>query len=112
MGKRKQAGQEAIAQLNEYAWAENQSNITILHMYPGKLAYPEGFYGDRWFQLVGYDDVSKTRVDLGQHDRINIEDGGVVRHVEIFADGSTLVMFGKPVEVDDNQAASVCPAYC
>ena len=106
----RESAQSAMDVLKRYKWCDTAANITILHMYPGGIAFPEGYYHDRWFQLVGYDEREQTRVDFGRHDRIIIEDSMEVEHVEIYADRSTLLMFRHPIRVVDGQAAFIYSA--
>ena len=106
----RESAQSAIDVLKRYQWSEQARNITILHVYPEGIAFPDGYYHGRWFRLIGYDEKERTRVDFGRHDRIIIEAGAEIKYIEIYADRSTLVMFRHPVEVVDGQAAFVYSA--
>lgn len=94
--------QEHIDALNQYAVDENLKEFDILHMYLGKLAYPNGYYDSRFFDLIGYNSVSMTKRNLGKHDGLTATHrcSAKIDIVRIFVDGSTLIRFKSPIAVD------------
>jgi len=93
-------------------YAENPSleAFNVLHLYPGKLAYPSGYYEARYFRLVGFNYEVHQRRDLGEHDGLRFHPAVVLRVSEIYADGSFVLGFEHPVKVALWQAAEVSPA--
>lgn len=99
--------QKHIAHLDNYVENEELNQFYILHLYPKKLAYPNGFYDSKWINIVGYNWISKDdkitnmeKRDLGsRYDGIKFTENVKVDIVRIFADGSTLIRFKSPVFV-------------
>lgn len=92
--------QERVDFLDEYEINNRLKEFLILHLYPGELAYPHGYYDARWFQLWGYNQDVMQKRDLGQHDgAVTFGDGVTIKGFRIFADGSTSIAFQEPVRV-------------
>lgn len=85
--------------LKEYKFNESLDVCHILHMYPGTLAYPNGYYDSRFFELVIYNTQTMEYRSIGKHDGIDISPDAQVRMVRIFADGSTMVRFDHAVRI-------------
>lgn len=79
----------------------------ILHMYPKKLAYANGYYDSRYFKLVGYNTVTGEYRKLGKHDGLSIKDMCPVDIIRIFADGSTLIRFENPIVLSLSQDVGI-----
>jgi hypothetical protein len=92
---------------NFYEEDDNIKDFHILHMYPKELAYPNGYYDSRFFELVGYNDNLKKFKKLGNHDGLTFDKGVVLDIARIFADGSTLLRFKKNVGVRLYGAAEI-----
>jgi hypothetical protein len=104
--------QSKIDVLDTYSIDETLKSFHILHMYPGKLAYPNGYYDSRFFTLWGFNLDYKKKRNLGTHDSIELwesetKNQAKVSLIRIFADGSTIVRFVAPVSLELGQAVSV-----
>ena len=99
--------QSYVKVLDEYEESNTIETFNILHMYSGDLAYPDGYWHARWFELVGYNTEQMQKRNFGIHDRLSFENGVKVGGIEIFADGATLISFNNFVCIGDTQAASV-----
>ena len=110
MEKLPEAVKEKIAVLNEYREDPALAEFNLIHLYPGKLAYPDGYYEARWFRLIAFDTETRKKRDLGEHDGISLWGiwdgdrplGNHVRLIRIFADGSTLIRFTERVKIAIN----------
>ena len=98
--------QERINVLSEYTENNNLKECDIMHLYPGNIAFPDGYYDSRLFELVCYNSVTMEKRNLGNHDGIDTF-GTEVIGVRIFADGSTMVKFKRPVLVVDSKCITV-----
>lgn len=73
----------------------------IFHMYPGKLAYPMGYWDSRLFALMAYNTNKRTCRNLGDHDSLDFLDALPPNvKIRIFADGSTIVILPKHVNCE------------
>lgn len=107
--------QRRVDVLEDYEYNPRLEKFNILHMYPGELAYPNGFYDSRFFLLVGFNTNTMEKNELGMHDALNMTKrldtiDPSVEFIRIFADGSTMIKFKEPVEVIAGQAATVSGA--
>ena len=94
--------------LNKYKENDELEYFDIFHMYPGKLAYPNGYYDSRFFELVGYNTKSMEFKKLGNHDSLDfMEEKTPISMIRIFADKSTLVKLKVAKYLGNTQAASV-----
>ena len=91
--------QQRIAILDLYEWNEELDTFDILHLYPKELAYPNGYYSARFFELIGFSTKTLQKRNLGRHDAIIYNDKIVIDIAQIFADGSTLLRFESPILV-------------
>lgn len=113
-----EAVQKRIDALEEYDWNDSLSSFNSVHLYPSKLAYPDGYHDAYFFKAIGYNECMGTRRDLGQHDGLLIEPNIFVNRVIIYADKSTFIGFNGPIEILRNGQALIvqgfqpeCP-YC
>ena len=98
-----------IAILEFYAETEELNHFDIFHLYSGKLAYPNGYYDARFFELVGFNTKTMQKRKLGRHDAIDFE-GVMIERACIFADGATMLKFANLVEcIGNTQAISIRP---
>lgn len=101
--------QKFIDFLDEYKVGK-PDKFHIFHLYPRRLAYPEGFYDSRFFDLHCFNtDILEKHV-IEDRDGLIFNDGVRVDIVRIFADGSTLIRFKHPVRISIFQAVEVYPA--
>src|SRR3990167_8394709 len=99
-----------IALLEHYTETEELNRFDIFHLYSGKLAYPDGYYDTRFFELVGFNSKTMQKRELGRHDAIDFNDGVIIERACIFADGATLLKFSGLVEcIGNTQAISIVP---
>jgi hypothetical protein len=109
--------QARIDILNIYLEDQSLELFHIIHMYPGKLAYPTGYVDSRYFTLWGFNTDSMKKRNLGRHDGLDLwEDGdGVISakiaSIQIFADGSTCIRFRHPVYIYLEQCATVAEQF-
>jgi len=75
----------------------------IVHLYPKKLAYPDGFYHARFFDLWVFNTKTQEKAVIERRDGLCLERGVEVRTIQIFADGSTIVEFREPVKIYPTQ---------
>lgn len=93
--------QECLDVLKKYNLNENLTTYDIFHLYPKELAYPNGYYDSRFFELFGYNtktmEYRKIRV-ADELDFYSCKDKDISM-MRIFADGSTLIKFNETHEV-------------
>ena len=98
---------EQIEILDKYQVDDTLKAFDILHLYPGELAYPDGYQDSRFFNLVGFNTKTMKRRGLGRHDSLDFWNRVYsVKRIKIFADGSTMVEMENPVEVNANTQAA------
>lgn len=93
---------------NYYSENEDLESFDILHLYPGEIAFPDGYIEARFFNLVGYNTAKKQKRSLGRHDALFTAEV-IIRDVEIYADGSTCLVFAKPIYMLMGQAPTLLP---
>ena len=91
--------QEKIDFLAEYTIDETLKTFHIFHLYPQGLAYPDGYYDSRFFELWGYNESTMEKRKIGICDGFNMEKSANISLVRIFADGSTMIVMEKPCKV-------------
>ena len=83
---------EKIAIINEYEVSETLNKFNILHLYPGELCYPDGFYDSRFFELIGFNTQLMKKRNLGnRYDAIDFWDGIIISKSQVYADGAFLI---------------------
>ncbi len=93
--------QERINYLDKYIINKELKLFDIIHLYPIKIAYPNGYYDSMFFTLIGYNEKSKEKRDLGIHDGIVFGNKKAdIDIIRIFADGSTLIKFDTTKTID------------
>lgn len=85
----------------EYDEDLTMNEYNILHMYPKGIAYPNGYLDSQFFELIGYNTITRKFKNLGSnHDSIRFfEDSTRVNFIRIFADGSTMICFKSIVKI-------------
>lgn len=101
--------QEYVDFLSSYKENDKLIEFDIFHLYPKELAFPNGYYDSRFFDLVGFNTKKHEKKRLGSRDGLDFyscsnKDIYILR---IFADGSTLVKFQTPHEVDYGTSAGI-----
>ena len=101
--------QAKIDILNNYAWNDDLSEFDIIHLYPGEIAYPDGYYDARFFEAVIFNTKTMQKRSLGKrHDAINFHYNCIVRSTRVYADGSFLLQLVGFVKIQwDGQAIDV-----
>ena len=92
--------------LNEYTEVKHFINFDILHMYPGEMAYPNGYYDSCFFDAVLFNTVTMEKCVIPNRDGIQFlstEKENVISGILIYADGSTVIVFKKLVTFDHLQ---------
>ena len=85
--------QAFIDVLSDYKENNQLEQFDILHLYPKEIAYPNGYYDSRFFELVGFNTVNLEKRNLGRHDKVDFDGGCNVRMASVFADGAYLLRF-------------------
>ncbi len=94
--------------LEECEWDDELDEFNILHLYPGEVCYPNGYYDSRFFEVIGYyygpnimvAVEAPRRRNLGEHDSLDFLGKNTdVDIIRVFIDGSTLIRFKKPVSI-------------
>ena len=87
--------QEKLKILDKYDENKTLHHFDLFHLYPKELAYPNGYYDSRFFELIGFNTVTMEKRNLGRHDAMNFADLGdsIIRVAHIFADGSFVIGF-------------------
>lgn len=101
--------QEYVDFLSSYKENDELKEFDIFHLYPKEIAFPNGCYDSRFFDLVGFNTKKHEKKCLGSKDGVNFyscsnKDIDVLR---IFADGSTLVKFRTPHKVGRGNSAGI-----
>lgn len=100
--------QKYVDVLKKYNENNTLEDFHIFHLYKDKLGYPHGYYDSRFFILMGYNTDTMEFKNLGTHDGIRFYDEAPAPNIiRIFADGSTLIRFRKPVKVDNYREVSI-----
>ena len=87
--------QEKLDVLKLYDLNTELTEYNIFHLYPKGLAYPDGYYGSRFFNLVGYNSKTREYREIRISDELDFSNckNQDVSMIKIFADGSTLIRF-------------------
>jgi len=95
--------QEKIDFLQKYEWNINLKEFNIFHLYPGEIAYPNGFHDSRFFNLVGFNTELMKKRDLGRHDSLDFwREKPNILFARVFADGAFLIKMNCLVEAESN----------
>ena len=95
--------QERIDFLNKYKENDELNLFNIFHLYPKEIAYPNGFYDCRFFELVGFNTDTMEKRNLGRHDGIDFAyDKCSISKAQVFADGAFLIQMSHLVEMFSN----------
>ena len=90
-----------------YEIDETMTSFNILHMYPKELAYPNGFIDARFFDLIIFDNVKRTKRIIKGRDGLNFYNTIDPKLIRIFADGSTVIEFNSHRTVDIFQCVEI-----
>ena len=78
-------------------------------MYPGEVAHPNGYYDSRFFDLVLFntDTMEKRTIEYRDGIDCNYGRGVALMMARIFADGSTMLKFIKPMAFFAGQSVPI-----
>jgi len=97
---------EKIKFLDNYKENLLLQEFDIFHIYPGKLAYPNGYYDSRFFKLIGFNTKTMEKRCLGKHDGLDFwEECSGVSIVRVFCDGAFLIRMRHLVKMIGNTQA-------
>ena len=106
--------QERLKILDAYVWNESLKAFDILHLYDDGLAYPDGYYDARFFNLIGFNTELMQKRDLGRHDVCDFwDDNIIISKAQVWADGAFLIVFAhmiKPVGMQPIQSMNFIKA--
>ena len=97
--------QEKISFLRQYKRDNKLQDFDIFHLYPGEIAYPNGFHDSRFFNLIGFNTELMKKRDLGRHDSLDFwtaTEGLNIKFVRVFADKAFLIKMNCLVKVESN----------
>lgn len=95
---------------NLYRVDDSLEKFHILHLYPGKYAWPNGFNDSKFFKIVGYNLETMTKRYLSQErDELffTMDESYSISTIRAYVDGSILVKFRRPIRVDPYQSATI-----
>lgn len=75
----------------------------IVHLYPKGLAYPDGYYHARFFDLWMFNTETTEKAVIERRDGLSLGEEVEVKTIQILADGSTIVEFRQPVKIHPTQ---------
>ena len=104
---------EKIAFLEKYEEDPNLDKFTVLYLYPVEESGIAVFAYVSKFYLIGFDPNTMKKRSLGLREELTfypVKSGVKPRSVKIFADGSTMIQFFEPIQVDQVQYVIVSPA--
>ena len=82
----------------------------IVHLYPKGIAYPDGYYHARFFDLWVFNTKTHEKAVVKQRDGLSLDEDVAIKTIQIFADGSTLVEFREPMTIFPTQSVIVSKA--
>jgi hypothetical protein len=86
--------QKRIDVLNKYAIDNTLSSCDIIHIYPKGLAYPNGYYDARFFDMHIYNTQTWTKRIIEDRDGLSFDKSATDIYImRIYADGSTFIRF-------------------
>ena len=91
--------QEHIDILNKYTENDKLYQADIFHFYPKELAFPDGFYDARFFELIAFNTKTMKKRNLGKHDGVGYAKGTEIDMASVFADGSFIVKLISPTRI-------------
>jgi len=102
--------QEELKILDDYKYSDKLSKFNIFHLYPKELAYPNGYYDSRFFELIGFNTNTMEKCNLRRHDSIEFCNNSPIAFARVFADGSFLIRMRSFVEnIANTQAIYMQP---
>lgn len=96
----------------EYTVNTELKTFHILHMYPGEVAYPNGYYDSRFFDLVLFntDTMEKRTIECRDGIDASYRKNIPFMMARIFADGSTMLKFYEAMAFDVFQSVTIYEA--
>lgn len=99
--------QKHIDYLDTYKEYHALEVFNLIHMYPKELAYPNGYYDSRFFDLVLFNEEIKEKRTVEGRDGIYFNNETKIKLARIFADGSTLIKFDGYVKIKIFQCVEI-----
>ncbi|MDA3855377.1 MAG: hypothetical protein PF569_03900 [Candidatus Woesearchaeota archaeon] len=100
--------QSKINLLDKYTLNSDLKEFNVIHLYPKDIAYPDGYYDSRFFDLHCFNTNKQEKCIIENRDGILIPNEDVnVWQTKIYADGSTLIQFRQTVTSDFLQCSII-----
>jgi hypothetical protein len=101
--------QIVIDHLNLYKMNESLTEGNIFHLYPKGIAYPNGYYDSRFFDLHIFNSTTMEKKVIESRDGLSFSStkGYDISCLKIFADGSTLIKFKSNHSIDVFQCVEI-----
>ena len=95
--------QEKINVLKIYDLNIELTEYNIFHLYPKGLAYPNGYYDSRFFNLVGYNSETMEYREIRISNELDFSNckNKDISMIRIFRDGSTFIRFNSFHKIND-----------
>lgn len=94
-----------------YEAVENLKNADIFHLYDTKeecFKDNSGYHDSRHFILWAFNTSTRKKCNLGKHDGIeNFSEENIINKIRVFADGSFMIRFENPVNIENQQCISL-----
>ncbi len=91
--------QNSINYLNKYKENNHVDEFNILHIYPVKLAYTNGYHDNMIFDLHCFNTSTMQKRILTKKHGIRFIDHENIKSIKVFADGSTMIIFERLVKL-------------
>jgi len=99
--------QRYIDILNEYTINKNLTRCNIVHLYPKEIAYPNGYFDSRFFNLHCFNTITMEKRIIEERDGLKFAPMVQIDIVRIYADKSTFIRFNKIYTLDIFQVVSI-----
>jgi hypothetical protein len=100
--------QKRIDLLNNYVINNKLINFNICHLYPKKIAYPDGYYDSMFFDLHLFNTFTNEKRIIKNRDGLDFLDIKYdIKLIRIYADGSTIITFNSIYKVCIFQSVTI-----
>lgn len=111
--KQAQSGFNVQAIFDRYTENPKLKKADIFHLYDtGEECIKDdsGMHDSRHFMCIAFNSLTQEKVDLGKHDGIDTleNEGSPLKLARVYADGSFLIRFMKPVHILRGQLLLLC----
>lgn len=90
----------------KYKINQSLKHFDIIHMYPKRLAYPEGYIDSMFFDLHLFNTETMEKRIIESRDELSFE-SVAIRFTRIYADGSTMFKFKHCCKIDIFQSSII-----